>query len=125
VNSEGRRLFLRVLWALPGSIVGLLVAPFFRARRVVRGVMVCEGAGWPRKIGFRHRAMTLGHVVLCVDDIDEGVLEHEFVHVGQWERWGIAFFPAYLLATLGALLRGKHFYRDNAFEAEARRISGH
>lgn len=110
---------------MPGSIVGLFVAPFFKARRFVRGVVVCEGAGWPRKVGFRHRAMTLGHVVLCVDDIDEGVLEHEFVHVGQWERWGIAFVPAYLLATIGALLRGKHFYRDNPFEAQARRISGH
>jgi hypothetical protein len=115
----------KVLWASPGSIAGFLVAPFFRSRRIVRGVMVCEGADWPRKIGFRHRAMTLGHVVLCVDEIDEGILEHELVHVDQWERWGIAFPPAYLVATLGTLLRGKHFYRDNPFEVQARRISSH
>ena len=119
------RLVCKVLWAFPGSIAGFLMAPFFRSRRIVRGVLVCEGADWPRKFGFRHRAMTLGHVVLCVDDINEGILEHELVHVGQWERWGIAFGPAYLVATLGALLRGKHFYRDNPFEVQARRISGH
>jgi len=116
---------VKVLWALPGSIVGFLAAPFFRTRRVVGGVMVCEGADWPRRIGFRHRAMTLGHVVLCVDEIDDRVLEHELVHVSQWERWGLAFLPAYLLATLGALLRGRHFYRDNPFEVQARRIAGH
>jgi len=87
--------------------------------------MVCEGADWPSMLGFRHRAMTLGHVVLCVDDIDEGILEHELVHVRQWERWGFAFLPAYFIATLGALLQGRHLYRDNGFEVRARRISGH
>jgi len=110
----------RVLWASPGSVAGFLVSPFFRARRVARGVIVCEGANWPRRIGFRHRAMTLGHVVLCVDDLDDGVLEHELVHVRQWERWGLAFPFAYLVATIAAVLRGGHFYRDNIFEVQAR-----
>jgi len=115
----------RVLWASPGSIAGFLVSPFFRGRRVARGVIVCEGANWPRRIGFRHRAMTLGHVVLCVDDLDDGVLEHELVHVRQWERWGLAFPFAYLVATISAVLRGGHFYRDNIFEVQAKNASGH
>ncbi|MGH2752486.1 MAG: hypothetical protein ACRDK3_16695 [Actinomycetota bacterium] len=119
------RSWWKVAWASPGSIVGFVVAPFFRHRRVVRGVLLCEVAGWPRKLGFRHRAMTLGHVVLCVNDIDEGILEHEFAHVAQWERWGLAFLPAYLVATVVAVVRGKHFYKDNYFEVQARRISGH
>jgi hypothetical protein len=87
--------------------------------------VVCEGADWPHRFGFRHRAITLGHVVLCVDDIDEGILTHELVHVRQWERWGFAFLPAYVIATLAALLKGRHFYRDNGFEVRARRISGY
>jgi hypothetical protein len=115
----------KVTWASPGSIVGFLIAPFFRYRRVVEGTMICEGAGWPRRLGFRHRAMTLGHVVLCIDDLDEETLAHELVHVAQWERWGIAFLPAYLVASLMARLRGGHYYRDNAFEVQARQISGH
>ncbi|MGI8940560.1 MAG: hypothetical protein ACR2H7_01505 [Actinomycetota bacterium] len=115
----------KVAWASPGSIAGLLLAPFFRRRSVVRGVMLCEGATWPRRLGFRHRAMTLGHVVVCVDDIDEGCWSHELVHVDQWERWGPAFPPAYLTATLAALVRRKNFYRDNHFEIEARRLAGH
>jgi hypothetical protein len=64
--------------------------------------------------------MTLGHVVLCVDDLDDGVLEHELVHVRQWERWGLAFPFAYLVATISAVLRGGHYYRDNIFEVQAR-----
>jgi hypothetical protein len=119
------RAIWRLLWASPGSIAGLLMSPFFRGRRAARGVIICEGAEWPQRVGFRHRAMTLGHVVLCVDDLDDDVLEHELAHVAQWERWGFAFPIAYLVATVSAVLRGGHFYRDNSFEIQARGASGH
>lgn len=115
---------LRWLWASPYSVVGLLLAPFFRRRRVTRGVLLCEGATWPRRLGWRYKAITFGHVVLAVDDVDDALLDHELVHVRQYERWGLAYGPMYLAASLGAVLRGGHVYRDNAFEAEARRISG-
>jgi hypothetical protein len=49
---------------------------------------------------------------------------HEQVHVRQYERWGILFFPLYLGSSLGQLLRGRRPYRDNRFEREARRESG-
>jgi hypothetical protein len=114
----------RVAWASPGTLLGLILAPFFRRRSFVRQVIVCEGASWVGRLGWRYRAMTLGHVVLCVDDIDADVLGHELVHVCQWERWGPAFVLAYPLAALAAFARGKHQYRDNHFEVEARRISG-
>ena len=113
----------KVAWASPGTVLGLLLAPFFERRSRVRGVLLCEGATWVRRLGWRYRAMTLGHVVLCVDDIEEDVLAHELVHVDQWERWGPAFVIAYPLATLAAMARGSHHYRDNHFEVEARRIS--
>jgi hypothetical protein len=118
------RPLLRVVWALPGSVLGLLLAPFFQRRSLVRGVLLCEGSTWARRLGWRYRAMTLGHVVLCVDDIDSDVFGHELVHVDQWERWGPAFVIAYPLATLAALARGRHHYTDNHFEVEARRVSG-
>jgi hypothetical protein len=87
-------------------------------------VLVCEGAAWPRRLGFRHRAITLGHVVLCIDEIDERVLAHELVHVGQFERLGPLFLVAYLAASVAAVARGGHVYRDNRFEVEARRAEG-
>ncbi|HEX2050721.1 MAG TPA: signal peptide prediction [Actinomycetota bacterium] len=116
---------LRLLWASPYSLVGLVLAPFFRRRRATRGVLLCAGASWPRRLGWRYKAITFGHVVLAVDDAPEdALLEHELVHVRQYERWGVAYGPMYLAASVGALLRGGHLYRDNAFETEARRVSG-
>ena len=82
--------------------------------------MLCEGASWPRRLGWRYRAITFGHVVLCVDKIDERTFEHELVHVRQYERWGPFFVPAYFVASAVARSRGGHAYRDNRFEAAAR-----
>lgn len=111
---------LRYLWASPWSVVGSALALFFRRRYVVRGVLLAEGAGWPRRLGWRYRAITLGHVVLSIDDLDLDTLEHELVHVRQYERWGPLFVPAYALASLRTLLQRKHHYRDNPFEVAAR-----
>lgn len=111
---------LRVVWAGPYSLVGALFAPFFRRRRFARGVLLCEGAAWPRKLGWRYRAITFGHVVLGVDELGEAVLAHELAHVRQYERWGPFFVPAYLVAALLAALRRHHPYRDNHFEVAAR-----
>lgn len=111
---------LRYVWALPWSVVGALLAPFFEKRYVVRGVVVAEGARWPRRLGWTYRAITFGHVVLSVDDLDPDTLDHELVHVRQYELWGPLFVPAYLVASVRAVLSGRHHYRDNHFELAAR-----
>ncbi len=110
---------LRRLWAGPWTLVGLLFAPFIRSRRVVAGVVLCEGARWPRRLGWRYRAITFGHVVLGTEPLDDTTLTHELVHVAQYERWGVLFVPAYLLAALFQVVRGRHHYRDNPFETAA------
>lgn len=114
----------RIAWVSPCSLIGVLLAPFFGSRRVSRGVLVCEGASWPRRLGWSYRAITFGHVVLCVDALDDATLHHELVHVRQYERFGVLLLPAYVLASLAALMGGGHAYRDNRFEVEARRLSG-
>jgi len=94
--------------------------------RVVDGVLEIHGGvvSWL----LRHctllrggaSAMTLGHVVLGRDlELLELTRTHERVHVRQAERWGPLFIPAYLLASLIALLRGRQAYMDNVFEREA------
>lgn len=108
------------VWAGPASLIGLLVSPFFARRRVVDGVLVCEGAGWPRKLGWRYTAITFGHVVLSTAPVTEDLMEHETVHVAQYERWGIFLLPAYAAASLWALIRGRRAYQDNPFERAAR-----
>jgi hypothetical protein len=101
--------------------VGLALARGFASRRVINGVLVCEGASWPARLGWHYRAITFGHVILCVDRIDERTLRHEMAHVRQYETWGPLFVPAYLVAGLQAMGEGGHYYRDNRFEVAARR----
>lgn len=120
---------LRYLWAAPYTVPGLLlgaVAVLFGARVARRqGVVeVCGGrigavlGRGPAGLGFS--AMTLGHVILAVDrSALEQLRLHEQVHVRQYEWWGPLFVPAYLLASLVQLLRGRHPYRDNPFERQA------
>ena len=101
----------------------MLLAPFFERRRVIDGVLWCEGAAWPRRLGWHYRAITFGHVVLCVDTVDPDLIAHELVHVRQYERWGPLFIPAYLFASLKAMVRGGRAHTDNAFEIAARNKS--
>ena len=91
-----------------------------------RGVLEFHG-GFSRWLadngGFS--AMTLGHVIIGRDPWCLAFCrEHEQAHVRQVERWGPAFIPAYLFASLLAWRRGEHYYRDNWFERDARRACG-
>src|SRR5918996_4622896 len=110
------------IWAAPASLVGVLLAPFFDSRLRRGGVLLCQGARWPRRLGWRYRAITFGHVVLSVDELDERTFEHEMAHVRQYERWGPAYGPAYGFSSLMALVKGRHYYRDNGFETAARAV---
>ncbi|MGH2730439.1 MAG: hypothetical protein ACRDJI_07485 [Actinomycetota bacterium] len=87
---------------------------------MTRGVLLCEGASWPRRLGWRYRAITLGHVVLAVDELDDATMAHELVHVRQYESWGPLMIPTYLVAALWARLNGGHPHTDNFFEKQAR-----
>ena len=120
----------RYAWSLPNSAAGTVLAAVAVATggraAVVRGVLEVHGGAASfllrRLVPLRGgaSAMTLGHVVL---GRDAGCLErtraHERVHVRQCETWGPLFIPAYLLASVLAASRGRHFYRDNVFEREA------
>jgi hypothetical protein len=119
----------RFVWAAPTTAVGAVVvlAGAWRARlRVVDGVLEAHGPtlAWllahllPMPGG--PAALTLGHVVVGQDATSlEATRAHERVHVRQCEVWGPLFIPAYLAASLTAVLRGRHCYFDNAFEVEA------
>jgi hypothetical protein len=117
-------------WAFPTTLVGLLAGALTLCSggKVQRRQGALEFYGgfalWlAERVGFG--AMTLGHVIIGSDPWTLHVVrEHEQVHVRQAERWGVAFIPAYLVASLLAWRRGGHYYRDNCFEVEARRHCG-
>jgi len=120
------------VWASPTTSVGLMAGALTLAtgggvqRR--RGALEFHG-GFSRWVLTRRlvsaSAMTLGHVIIGRDPwCLEFCRDHEQAHVRQVERWGVAFLPAYLLASLLAWRRGGHYYRDNWFERGARRACG-
>src|SRR5512139_1191590 len=122
---------LLYLWALPVTLLGVLVALVSRGSggtlQRVEGVLEAAG-GWPAWVlrrGFPFSgavaALTLGHVVVGVSlNALTATRAHERAHVRQFERWGVLLLVLYPLAGLLAWVRGGHPYRDNHFECEAR-----
>lgn len=121
-------------WAGPVTLAGLAVAALALAcgarGRAERGVLeVCGGrlaallARLPGLRGFE--AVTLGHVVLADSRAAlERQRAHERAHVRQFERWGVLLLPLYVTAAAVEMLRGRHPYRDNRFERQARAAEG-
>jgi hypothetical protein len=119
------------LWALPVTLVGMLMALVARGsggvQQRIDGVLEVAG-GWPARVllhGFPFSgpvaAITLGHVVVGVSLAAlEQTRVHERVHVRQFERWGVLMVVLYPLAGVVAALRGGNPYIDNVFEREAR-----
>jgi hypothetical protein len=69
-------------------------------------------------------AITLGRHILAWRPLSESELAHEVAHVQQWVRHGWSFPAVYALASVRAVMSGGHWYRDNAFEKEARAAAG-
>lgn len=121
--------WLRVLWASPNSVIGLLLGalllPFGARAQVVDGVLEIAARGRAPKRRWPFAAITLGHIIVGTHPAElQRLRAHERVHVRQCERWGLFFLPAYLLAGAWQWLRGRDAYRDNPFEVEARRWGG-
>jgi hypothetical protein len=123
----------RYVWVAPTTALGLLLVPAAMWRgqaRTVDGVLEVHGPilAWllthATLMPGGASAITLGHVVVGRDQRAlDATRTHERVHVRQCERWGPLFVPAYLLASLWAMLRGRDPYLDNWFEAEAYRTA--
>ena len=124
------RTYVRYLWALPNTLIGLAVLPLLVASgghaQVVNGVLELHGGlvTWllRRLVPLRGGAVavTLGHVVLGRDRHALALTRlHERAHVRQYESWGPAFIPAYLAAGAWALCSGHDPYADNYFERRA------
>jgi hypothetical protein len=69
-------------------------------------------------------AITLGGEILAWRALSATELAHELQHVRQWRRFGVTFPVRYLLAAWSARRAGRHWYRDNRFEVEARKAVG-
>jgi hypothetical protein len=128
---------LGMIWALPLTLAGLLLAlPIF----VWRGRIQLVSGRTPALLVrgpladflLSHHpfgamsAMALGHVVIAEQqDLSARILVHELAHVRQAARWGIVFPFAYLASSAWAALRGRDPYWHNRFEIAARNAEKH
>lgn len=129
VDSTAAERLLRIVWASPCSLVGLVLGGLVllcggsvqRAGRTLEFAPYrdrCPVTSRLRRLPFS--AITFGHVILGVGLQELAQLRaHELVHVRQYERLGPLFFIAYPASSLLALIRGQCPYHDNQFEIEA------
>ncbi len=126
---------LQYLWALPLTLLGLLMAAcvwFFDKKQRIVSVNTAQGATvfivhgkMMSKLLCRHPmgsmlAMALGCCILARDEATaQDTLTHELVHVEQALRWGPLFPLVYALASVWARAHGGCAYRDNVFEKAA------
>jgi hypothetical protein len=126
---RGPYLAIRYAWASPATAVGLLACGVALCAggtiRIVDGVLEAGGGRIDRLASLlspsaRFVAITFGHVIVGIDHVSlRCVRSHEHVHVRQYERWGVLFFPLYLASSLVQLLSGRDPYFSNCFEREA------
>ena len=121
---------LRVLWPLPVTLVGAVIAIVVRALggriALVDGVIEAGGGAFGRAMRRYTRidAITLGHVVIGTSAAALAHWRaHEHAHVCQYERWGTLMPLLYVASSLREWLRGRDPYRRNVFEREARVVA--
>lgn len=139
-NSSRSRALARlvgVLWALPLSLFGLVLALPIRILhgRIdrVSGIVPALLVRGPLadRLLQRHpfgpmAAMAVGHIVIARQHgLTAHTLRHELEHVLQAARWGPVFPFAYLAASAWALLQGRRAYWHNRFEIAARKAERH
>ncbi len=129
MNTQHALLLLRLVWVLPCSAVGALLAVVIIAlggtsRRVNHTIEVALSVSqsscspWARRLGFS--AITFGHVIIGQSHEVLSLLRgHERVHVRQYELLGPLFFLAYPVSSLLAILPGQCPYHGNRFEQQA------
>jgi hypothetical protein len=120
---------VRYLWASPATAVGVIFAALAMCAgatlRRVDGALEVAGGRLFRVLSLlpcpaRFVAITFGHMILGIDHtVLSSARVHEHVHVRQYERWGVLFFPLYVGSSLVQVLRGRNPYLDNVFEREA------
>ena len=135
---HGLVLLLGIIWAVPLTAVGLLLAlPVMLWRgevhlvRSARAPALLFNGPLADYLLERHPfgamcAMAIGHVVIAErSSLTRRILTHELAHVRQAACWGILFPLVYLAASAWALLRGQDAYWNNAFEIAARKAERH
>lgn len=100
-----------------GHVVGLLSG----ARPVMRDgcFLYVSDRGLAHRILTErgYVAITFGHVIVFTHEPEPLLWRHEKAHVAQYDRYGFAFLPLYLL------LLARYGYAAHPFERQAREVA--
>lgn len=117
------RTFVLLTWGCLGWLIALLQLPFLGPQNATwrNGVLWVKVK---RILPSWAAAQCYGLVTITRwDPLPLKTYFHEDRHSTQWAYLGPLFPIAYGLASLTAVLCGKHYYYDNAFEKDARNVS--
>ena len=111
------RRVLKMLWAAPWSLLGLLIGllGLLSGGHVQRKGRILEFWGGCVQAILRvcpfysgSPVATFGHIVLGRSDrYLNACRKHQLVHVRQYEQWGLLFVPAYLTCSVAIWFSGK------------------
>jgi uncharacterized protein YhfF len=113
---------LNIPWTLVGLICAIISIPYkisisTKPAAVVFNVKTFWWYAWLPKAKFV-RGMAIGNIVLLGPRVLPKDLEHELVHVEQFERFPLIFLFLYELENI------RHGYRNNKYEKEAYERAG-
>src|SRR4051812_36024250 len=113
-------LLLNLPYTLIGLVLALLSVPQAVGTHRSPYALIIEAKSFWWAIGYLKgaRAVTVGQVVLLGPSRERGDLEHELVHVRQYQREPL-IHPFLYYAELF-----KNGYRNNKYEEEAYKVAG-
>ncbi len=111
---------LNIPWTLIGLILAVISGPSHAGFKKKEKAIILQITKFWWEAGYlkNARAMAMGHVVLLGPKIEKGDLEHELVHVRQFDRFPLIFPFLYYIELL------RKGYRNNMYELEAYQLAG-
>lgn len=132
---------LGFIWAIPMSAIAwLFMALLFIFRQTENFYInsdltfLCDlnnsGFFYKKFMKDKWFGFTIGNTAFIVDldDTEQNMrcCKHEVRHAHQQYKWGVLFFPAYIIESLRiyVFVKEEHSYLDNCFEIDARSAAG-